>query len=527
MAERAPESPPTPDLRDRGEQLLTAWYPARKKARGLTELNCTEADVVTWDDAEAEAEDGFATAACEELTASSEELTAVSRHPSEAATQEQDNDAPCSQESISEPIPPLAYIRRADSHGASRPIFARDILMVGRHTESDLKVTHPAAHRHHCRIHASEGQVELEAIKPVHVKSDSGPWTAVEAGLRVALRTGHRFRLVNASAEDKAATTFCVDGLTATPIAWAETSDDLASAGSASFDAGYLKLLTAVHEEGGIQQNKKGANRTLQRPFHLEINLCDKRSERQLLPITTLRLLTCRHAISEALWYLRGESDISFLKRHKNPFWDQQATKDADGKPVVGLNYGLLTNFPQGDGAPPQNQLETRVLERLCKGESSRNMTCTLTKPGETTEQEACTQSIQFLVRDGSLLDLQVHQRSSDVVLGLPHDVVVWAIILHLVCREVARRTDDGRRLMAGKLHFNVASAHAYDVNRSNLEGLLMRQPRTDVAPHLEIDATAPGMFEIAADMDGPGLMRVIGYPRDAVHPSMKVEQAL
>ena len=183
---------------------------------------------------------------------------------------------------------------------------------------------------------------------------------------------------------------------------------------------------------------------------------------------------------TEALWYLRGEDNIKFLRRHKNPFWDAVAGDDAGL--FVGLNYGLLVRFPREDGMEPINQLEEKVIARLVEGQCSRNMTCILHKPGQPTKQEACTSTCSFVCRrsDGTQgaesLDMVLHQRSSDVAVGLVWDVAVWALILHLVCREVGLRTHGRRQLEAGRLTFNLVSAHFYDKNAGEVDLVLQRE---------------------------------------------------
>lgn len=139
-----------------------------------------------------------------------------------------------------------------------------------------------------------------------------------------------------------------------------------------------------------------------------------------------------RAAVIESLWYIRGEDNIRFLQEHRCHFWDAQAKDDG----FIGLSYGLLTNFPGENGNDSINQLELNVISKLCRGESSRNMYITLANPLLETVQQSCSSGIQFSV-SAETLDMTVNQRSSDVVLGLPNDVVIWAVIYHLVRREV------------------------------------------------------------------------------------------
>lgn len=299
--------------------------------------------------------------------------------------------------------------------------------------------------------------------------------------------------------------------------------------GSASFDQQYKLLLETIRDCAHVQENKKGSNMTLGSCFGLEINLSNESAENDglgkfLLPVTTLRsLYGARPAIVESMFYLRGEENITFLRANGQKFWDKQA----DDKGFIGLNYGLLTCFPQPNNEPPINQLESKVIQKLVKHECSRNMVCSLMKPGECTTQEACTASIQFSVNKESgreVLDMTVNQRSSDVILGLPHDICCWSIILHLVRREVFRRSR--RRLAAGRIFFIIAAggAHVYDINKDAFEELLQRKPiLLDDSPELLVE-TDVGMFDMAQNYKAE-MVRVKGYTSH--HPAIRIKQAL
>lgn len=299
-----------------------------------------------------------------------------------------------------------------------------------------------------------------------------------------------------------------------------------------SFDEQYRRVLRSVIAKGVVQSNTKGANRALDHVVHLDLDLAAAGLPDRALPITTLRWIKPRHALVEALWYLRGESDIAYLQRHGNPFWNKQA-KDGE----VGLAYGLLVRWGSRGAS---NQLESRVIDKLVQGESSRRMVVSLCKPDEPTVQEACTLGCQFVVREAGRLDLLLHQRSSDLMLGLPFDVVVWSVLLHLVCREVGLRTDGARTLRAGRLHVQIGSAHIYEENLEDALQISAREPKPGLAPSLHIADGARGLFEIARDESdsrapgggfdacrGPGGLSVQGYERDRVHPPIALKQAV
>ena len=196
-------------------------------------------------------------------------------------------------------------------------------------------------------------------------------------------------------------------------------------------------------------------------------------------------------------------------------FWDKQANDEG----WVGLNYGLLTKWP---GRYLVNQLEEKVITKLCSDEHSRNMNISLSKPDEATVQVPCTSGIQFVRTTANALNLVVSQRSSDIIVGLPFDVVVWTALLHLVCREVARRSQGDVQLAAGELKFDFAHLHLYEKNRRAADTLLSRSPIKRTAAVLEIAQHAPDLMNIE-----PGHLSVRGYGEGDAHAPIPLAQAL
>lgn len=296
--------------------------------------------------------------------------------------------------------------------------------------------------------------------------------------------------------------------------------------GAPSFDEQHRQLIRRIlSDEAATMTNKKGSNRMLARPCDIVLDLnasSGKDGATMALPLTSLRNVNVKHSVTELLWYLRGEDHIKFLLRHGNPFWtDIVKNGRRPEEDWLGLNYGLLVNWPSAsDGSAPTNQLEEKVIGKLVKGECSRQMSCTLTKPDEPTEQEACTTACQFLVRadNPKLLDLCLHQRSSDVIMGLTSDVVVWSILLHLVCREVRMRTNGTVQLSAGRVELKLMSAHIYTPHVDGASKLASREPNAESRPVLCIapEAENRGMFDIAKDFEhGPAMLSVEGQRAD------------
>jgi len=402
-----------------------------------------------------------------------------------------------------------------------------DIYSIGRDPSSSLVCDNKSISRHHADLlhDRRAGCFRFKAHNDCWVLRKNGKWEHIFPESVVPLDVQWSFRLLpNSKHAPESGVEFCL-GVFQKPAV-------TEPCGSASMDEQYLELLRMIKNKGVRQDNKKGPNRTLRDPSTLQINLAND-DDNDLLPITTLRKIFPQAAILEAVWYLRGENHIYFLQKHNQKFWDKQARHDG----WLGLNYGLLTKYPQ-DANTQQlssiNQLEERVLKPLCDGETSRNMLCTLSKPGEPTVQQACTSSVQFAVSgtNKDILDLTVTQRSSDVILGLPHDVIVWAIVLHLVRRDVRLRSE--RTLRAGQLNFIITGggAHVYDINTANMEELLDRKPIPNVRPYLVVDESCAEqeMMELAKTYDDNKdvvKLRAACYTKDSCHPKMDIEQAV
>jgi thymidylate synthase len=420
------------------------------------------------------------------------------------------------------------------------PLDPEEIFCIGRDEDNDLVIPqeYPYVSGKHCCLSTAQGRVHLEvrSKKGKCYYRDPAKSTTELSELRredgpVELNNSQSFLLAppRATGDNSDMITLRLKHAQVFKAPLGETSGDKVA--PKSFDEQYLNLLHRIEKDGSEQKNKKGDSVTLADTVQIVLDLNDDQDQeglgRFLLPKFTLRwLYNYRPAVVEAMWYLQGSPSIKFLQENDCKFWDRQAT--AEG--TVGLNYGLLTNYPLENGGS-FNQLEN-VINKLADGQSSRNMDITLNKPGEETVQKACTSCIQFTVsslqKDGKkreLLNMTIHQRSSDVILGLPHDVIVWSIIYHLVRREVSIRS---RRILAGgKIHFNIAAgaAHIYKINEKDFRMLLKREPKSvDGQPELIVNRKPTvSMFDMAdADRFEANMFRIEGYTSGQCHEAIK-----
>ena len=411
---------------------------------------------------------------------------------SDEATQPQ-----CSQEVLEEPSDAracwLLCLATKTRHSLA------DTCEIGRGRAADVPISNdPSVSAQHARLVREDGDDHrlFSVSQQCFVSSAGGEWRQLGDQGHL-LRSGDRFALQRLNGD--------ADGA---PKHVFEYQRDVSRGDppSRAFDEQYIELIARIRRDGEKQDNKKGVNRTLGEEFVLSVDLDGSAAGEDdeppmALPLTTLRQITPRLALVEAMWYLRGEETIAYLQRRGCRFWDKQAIVHEGIDGWVGLGYGLLVRSPHPDGSDT-NPLEAEVLAPLIAGKCSRNMYVSLDTGDAKTVQKPCTSGVQFTVRPaggGRRLDLTLHQRSSDVAVGLPFDVVVWATILHLVCREVRRRAPDAT-IFAGRLTFNLASAHIYDINANDVDTVAERAPLRGVESTLVVCEAAGGMFDIAGD---------------------------
>ena len=288
-----------------------------------------------------------------------------------------------------------------------------------------------------------------------------------------------------------------------------------------SFDLQYRQMLrTILRSEQILTGQQRGDTR--EAPQSSQKIVIDLRGTDECpmpLPGSSLRWINKKPIPVELLWYLRGDDNVKYLRQHGVTFWDAEA--DDDG--FVGVSYGLMTNFDgkRGPKVLENNPLEG-VIRKLCAGRiSSRNLPVSLHNPLVETRQAACTSGFQVKGNpETNRLDMTVNQRSSDVCIGLPFDIVIWSMLLHLICREVELRTKGQQKLSAGTLTFEIVSAHVYLKNEPAAEELLKRAvipAEATEQPHLSIDESKhdTSMFELE-----PADLQIDGWGPGTFHPT-------
>jgi thymidylate synthase len=290
----------------------------------------------------------------------------------------------------------------------------------------------------------------------------------------------------------------------------------------------YLAILRKALEEGDERADRTGVGTRAIFGEIMRFDLADG------FPAVTTKRLAFRAVIAELLWFLAGSSDVHELNALGVHIWDANAYADywrgrARFPGDAGRNYGQQwRDWVAPDGARIDQLREAIRLIR--ERPASRRMMVTAWNPGELdqTSLPACHALFQFFVAR-SRLSLMMYQRSCDLVLGVPFNVAQYALLLHLVAREV--------ELDPGELVHVLADAHVYLDHLDAAREQLQREPFP--APTLWLDEEVRGVDDAVAryrdilarvgrgEAPGPlldGFARLVNYQH---HPPIKAKMAV
>jgi len=251
-------------------------------------------------------------------------------------------------------------------------------------------------------------------------------------------------------------------------------------------------------------------------------------------PAVTTKRLSFRSVVAELLWFLAGSSDVNELHALGVHIWDGNAFADywrqrARFPGDAGRNYGQQWRDWVAPDGRHIDQLRD-VIRLIREQPASRRMVVSAWNPGEidATSLPACHALFQFFVA-GPRLSLMMYQRSCDLVLGVPFNMAEYALLLHLVAREV--------ELEPGEFVHVLADAHVYRDHEEAAREQLGREPYP--APALWLDPELRGVDDAVAryreivarakrgEALGPlldGLAKLLNYQ---YHPPIKAKMAV
>ena len=238
----------------------------------------------------------------------------------------------------------------------------------------------------------------------------------------------------------------------------------------------YLDLLRAIKERGVRKGDRTGTG-TLsifgyQMRFDLEAGF----------PALTTKKLHLRSIIHELLWFLKGDTNIKYLRDNEVTIWDEWADANGDLGPVYGAQW---RTWRAADGREI-DQIQ-RALDMIRNEPNSRRIIVSAWNVGEL-EQMAlapCHALFQFHVAQGRL-SCQLYQRSADVFLGVPFNIASYALLLHMMAQQTG--------LKPGELVWTGGDCHLYTNHMVQTELQLTREPLP--LPRLIIKRKPESLFD-------------------------------
>ena len=242
----------------------------------------------------------------------------------------------------------------------------------------------------------------------------------------------------------------------------------------------YLELLRAVRERGAEKGDRTGTGTRSLFGWQMRFDLAEG------FPLVTTKRIHLPSVVHELLWFLRGETNIAYLRAHNVRIWDEWADANGDLGPVYGHQWRA---WGAADGRSI-DQL-SNVLATLRSDPDSRRMVVSAWNVGELDQMALlpCHALFQFHVAQRRL-SCQLYQRSADVFLGVPFNIASYALLTLMVAQQCD--------LEAGDFVWTGGDVHLYSNHFEQADLQLSREPMP--LPTLRFKRRPASLFEYQAE---------------------------
>ena len=222
-------------------------------------------------------------------------------------------------------------------------------------------------------------------------------------------------------------------------------------------------------------------------------------------PVVTTKKLHLRSIIHELLWFLKGDTNIKYLKDHGVRIWDEWADENGDLGPVYGYQW---RHWPDGKGGTI-DQI-TKVVESIKNNPNSRRHIVSAWNVADVDHMALppCHTMFQFYVANGKL-SCQLYQRSADVFLGVPFNIASYALLVLMIAQVCD--------LEPGEFVHTFGDAHLYSNHFDQARLQLTRDFRP--LPTMKLNPEVKDLFSFTYED-----FELIGYDP---HPHIKAEVAV
>ncbi len=237
----------------------------------------------------------------------------------------------------------------------------------------------------------------------------------------------------------------------------------------------YHQLLQHIISNGISKTDRTGTGTTSCFGYQMRFDL------QKGFPLVTTKKLHLKSIIYELLWFLKGETNIAYLKEHGVKIWDEWADAKGDLGPV----YGKQWRSWEGAGGKTYDQVAD-VIKQIKNNPDSRRMIISAWNVAELPEMALmpCHTIFQFYVADGKL-SCQLYQRSADVFLGVPFNIASYAL-LTLMMAQVCN-------LQPGDFIHSFGDVHIYNNHMEQVQLQLSRTPYP--LPHMKLNPAVKDIF--------------------------------
>jgi len=241
----------------------------------------------------------------------------------------------------------------------------------------------------------------------------------------------------------------------------------------------YLDLMREALDNGAVKSDRTGTGVRSLFGRQLRFDLA------QGFPLVTTKRLHIKSIVRELIWFLRGDTNVAYLKAHGVSIWDEWADADGDLGPV----YGKQWRAWEGPDGRTVDQIAS-VIDEIRRNPDSRRLIVSAWNVAEIERMKLapCHCLFQFYV-SGGRLSCQLYQRSADIFLGVPFNIASYALLTHLVAREC--------ELEVGEFVHTFGDAHLYRNHEDQARAQLARAPRP--LPRLKLGDVG-SIFELDAD---------------------------
>ena len=199
-------------------------------------------------------------------------------------------------------------------------------------------------------------------------------------------------------------------------------------------------------------------------------------------PLVTTKKVHLKSIIYELLWFIKGQTNIAYLKENGVSIWDEWADENGELGPV----YGKQWRSWEGKDGKVIDQI-TDLLHQLKTNPDSRRMIVSAWNVAELSQMALmpCHSLFQFYVADGKL-SCQLYQRSADVFLGVPFNIASYALLTHMIAQVAG--------LEPGDFVHTFGDVHIYNNHVEQVKLQLSRTPFP--LPQLRLNPTVNSLFD-------------------------------